>query len=97
MGKDFEFKVYNDNLLLINSFDVKEDECIRLIAKIQRTYFTPSGPFEVPFEEVAVAKSNGETGYFNLTPWSIVKYNEKGAIPIEPNTVTAKTDWKSDI
>lgn len=96
MAKIFEFKVYNDNMLLINSFDVKEEECIRLIDKIQETYFIPRGSFEVPYEEVAVNKTDGQTGYFNLTPWSIVKYNEKGTIPIETNTVTAKTDWKSD-
>lgn len=94
MAKTFEFKVFNDNLLLVNSFEVKEEECIRLIDKIQRTYFTPSGPFDIPYEKVAVTKSNGETGYFNLTPWTIVKYREKGAIPIEANTVTAKTDWE---
>ena len=96
MAKTFEFKVFNDNLLLVNSFEVKEEECIRLIDKIQETYFIPNGPFDVPYEEVAVNKSNGETGYFNLTPWTIVKYNEKGTIPIEANTVTAKTDLKSD-
>lgn len=96
MAKDFEFKVYNDNMLLTNLFTIKEEECIRLIDKIQRTYFTPSGPFEVPFEEVAVNKSNGEKGYFNLTPWTIVKYREKGNDSTEANFVAAKTDWKSD-
>ena len=96
MAKIFEFKVYNDNMLLVNSFDVKEEECNRLIDKIQRTYFTPSGPFEGPYEEIAVNKTDGQTGYFNLTPWSIVKYNEKGIIPIEANTVTAKTDLESN-
>lgn len=96
MAKTFEFKVFNDNLLLVNSFEVKEEECIRLIDKIQKTYFIPNGPFDVPYEEVAVNKSNGEIGYFNLTPWTIVKYNEKGTIPIEANTVFAVTDWKSD-
>ena len=96
MAKNFEFKVYNDNLLLVNSFDIKEEECIRLIDKSQRTYFTPSGPFDIPYEEVAVNKINGETGYFNLTPWTIVKYYEKGTNHTEASTVAAKTDWKSD-
>lgn len=96
MAKIFEFKVYNDNMLLINSFDITEDECNRLIDKIQGTYFIPRGPFDIPYEEIAVNKTDGQTGYFNLTPWSIVKYNEKGTIPIEDNTVAAKTDWKSD-
>lgn len=96
MAKDFEFKVYNDNLLLVNSFEVKEEECIRLIDLIQRTYFTPAGPFEVPFEEVAVNKVNGQIGYFNLTPWTIIKYYEKGSDSTGLNFVRPKVNVESD-
>lgn len=96
MAKIFEFKIYNDNLVLVNSFEVKEEECTRLIDKIQKTYFTPSGPFEVPFEEVSVNKVDGQIGYFNLTPWTIVKYYEKGSDSTGINFVTAKVNLESD-
>ena len=96
MAKTFEFKVYNDNLLLVNSFEVKEEECIRLIDKIQKTYFIPNGPFDVPYEEVAVNKVDGQTGYFNLTPLTIVKYYEKGSDSTGINFVRAKVNLESD-
>lgn len=96
MAKDFYVKVYNDNLLLVNSFEVTEDECARLIDLIQETYFTPAGPFEVPYEEIAVNKTDGQTGYFNLTPWTIVKYYEKGSDSTGLNFVRAKIAIEPD-
>jgi len=96
VAKIFEFKVYNDNMLLINSFDITEDECNRLIDKIQGTYFIPRGPFDVPYEEIAVNKTDGQTGYFNAKPWSIVKYNEKGSDSTGINFVRAKVNLESD-
>ena len=59
MAKIFLFMVYNDNMLLTNNFTVSENEVNRLVKLIQETYFTPSGPFEVPFQEVSVNKVDG--------------------------------------
>lgn len=96
MADNFIFKVYNDNLVLVNSFEVKEKECNRLIDTIQKTYFTPTGPFEMPFEEILVNMANGQTGSFNLAPYSIVKYYEKGSDSTGINFVRAKVNLESD-